>query len=251
MINPMSLENKRILVTGASSGIGRATAIQCSKLGADVVLCGRNSDELNKTYSILDKGNHNLFAYDLSDLDNIPKLMEDCANSGEKLSGLVHSAGINAILPLGSINYKKMLDVMNINYFAFIELSKQFTKKKFSDGGSIVVISSVSSVAGTKGTSLYCGSKGAIDSSVRSLSIELAQKNIRINSVLPSYIKTDLYDAVAELAGEEAQQRIVSKQVLGLGRGEDVANAVAFLLSDASRFITGTSLVVDGGYLAQ
>lgn len=247
----MSLENRRILVTGASAGIGRATAILCSKLGADVVLVGRNICELNKTLSLLDEGKHLLLAYDLSNMDNIERLMNECVDKGKKLNGLVHSAGINAIAPLGTLNYKKMLDVMQINYFAFMELTRLYSKHKYSNAGSIVVISSVSSLAGTKGTSLYCGSKGALDSSVRSLSLELVQKNIRINSVLPSYIKTDMYDAVADLAGEEAQDRIVSKQILGLGSVDDVANAVAFLLSDASKFITGSSLVVDGGYLAQ
>ena len=247
----MSLEKRRILVTGASAGIGRATAILCSKLGADVVLVGRNLTELNKTFSLLSEGKHLLLSYDLSDIANIEKLMNECIANGDKLDGLVHSAGVNAIAPLGTLNYKKMVNVMNINYFAFMELTKQYSKHKYSNGGSIVVISSVSSVAGTKCTSLYCGSKGAIDSSVRSLSLELVHKNIRINSVLPSYIDTDMYSAVAELAGTEAREQIVSKQILGLGRTEDVANAVAFLLSDASRFITGSSLVVDGGYLAQ
>lgn len=251
MFNPISLDKKRILVTGASAGIGRAVAVLCSKLGADVVLVGRNLSKLNETASLLNEGKHCIFSYDLSSIENIEMLMNECANSGEKLNGLVHSAGINAIAPLNTLSYKKMLDVFNINYFAFMELTRLYAKQKYSSGGSIVAISSVSSVAGTKATSLYCGSKGAIDSSIRSLSIELAQKNIRINSVLPSYIKTDLYDAVAELVGENAQMQVVSKQILGLGHADDVANAVAFLLSDASKFITGSSLVVDGGYLAQ
>jgi len=251
MINPMSLDGKRILVTGASSGIGRATAILCSRLGADVILVGRNMTKLKEVFASLDEGNHQILQYDLSDLNNIEKLMNDCVKDGRKLDGLVHSAGIGPTIPLGSINSKNMLEVMQINYFAFIELTRLFSKRKYSNGGSIVAISSVASMAGTKCTSLYCGSKGALDSSIRSLSLELVYKNIRINSVLPSYIKTDMYNAVVELAGEEAQERLLSRQTLGLGTPEDVANAVAFLLSDASRFITGTALVVDGGYLAQ
>jgi NAD(P)-dependent dehydrogenase (short-subunit alcohol dehydrogenase family) len=247
----MSLENRRILVTGASAGIGRATAILCSKLGAGVVLVGRNQFELNKTLSLLDEGKHLVLAYDLSNMENIELLMNECIAKGEKLNGLVHSAGITAIVPIGTLNCKKMQDIMQINYFAFMELVKFYSKKKYSNSGSIVAISSVASLAGLKGTSVYCGSKGALDSSIRSLSLELAQKNIRINSVLPSYIKTEMYDSVTDLAGEETKDQNVSKQILGLGSVDDVANAAAFLLSDASRFITGSSLVVDGGYLAQ
>ena len=249
-INPMSLQNKRILVTGASSGIGRAIAILCSKL-VDIILVGRNIAELNNTLIQLNEGNHLLLQYDIAILENIELMMSSSIINGKKLDGLVHSAGINAIIPIGSINNDKMLEVMKINYFSFMELARLFSKRKYSDGGSIVAISSVASVIGMKGTSLYCGSKGALDSSIRALALELAHKNIRINSVLPSYVRTDMYDEVASLTGEEAQERSVSRQILGLGSGEDIANAVAFLLSSAAKFITGSSLVVDGGYLAQ
>lgn len=250
-INPMSLQNKRILVTGASSGIGRAISILCSKLGGDIILVGRNIKELGNTLVQLNEGNHLVLQYDISTSENIELMMNKCIVDGMKLDGLVHSAGINAIIPIGAINNKKMLEVMQINYFAFMELTRFFSKRKYSDGGSIVAISSVASIIGMKGTSLYCGSKGALDSSIRALALELAQKNIRINSVLPSYVGTDMYDEVTSLTGEEAQERSVSRQILGLGNAEDVANAVAFLLSNASKFITGSSLVVDGGYLAQ
>ena len=144
-----------------------------------------------------------------------------------------------------------MIDVFNINYFSFIELVKQYSKRKYSNGGSIVAVSSISSFVGLKGSSVYCGSKGALDSSIRALALELAAKKIRINSVAPSNIKTDMLDSVVNIIGKESQDTMVAKQPLGLGYCEDIANAVAFLLCDASRFITGTSLVVDGGYLAQ
>lgn len=251
MINPMSLEGRRILITGASAGIGRATAILCNRLGAEVVLVGRNKDRLNETMSLLDGGRHTIILFDLACIDNLESLFEKCINCGEKLSGLVHSAGIGPITPLGNLSYNKMLDVMQINYFSFMGLTKLYSKHKYSNEGSIVAISSAASFAGLKGSSIYCGSKGALDSSVRALALELSQKNIRVNTVVPSNIKTDMFDAVADLAGEEAQNQMVGKQPLGLGCAEDVANAVAFLLSDASRFITGSSLVVDGGYLAQ
>jgi NAD(P)-dependent dehydrogenase (short-subunit alcohol dehydrogenase family) len=252
IINPMSLENKRILVTGASSGIGRAIAILCSKLGADIVLVGRNEKELNYTFNQLNEGTHLILQYDISIPENIESMMNQCiVNDGRKLNGLVHAAGINALMPLSSLGYKKMNEVMQINYFAFLELAKFFSKRKYSDGGSIVGISSVSSMAGSKGMSLYCGSKGALDSSIRALALELSPKNIRVNSVVPSYIKTDMYNEAEKLTGGNAQSKVSENQILGLGGPDDVANAVAFLLSDASKFITGSALVVDGGYLAQ
>jgi NAD(P)-dependent dehydrogenase (short-subunit alcohol dehydrogenase family) len=251
MINPMSLENKRILVTGASSGIGRAVAIQCSLLGANVVLAARSEEKLRETMSYLPEGKHALITCDLSGIEQIEKIMDACIECGDKLDGLVHSAGVCPMVPLRNLKYEKMLEAMNINYFAFMELAKLYSGKKYSNGGSIVAISSVSSFAGLKGASLYCGSKGALDSSVRELALELAEKNIRVNTVVPSNIKTGMYYAFAELLGEEWEAGIAEKQPLGIGRSEDVANAAAFLLSDAARFITGTSLVVDGGYLAQ
>lgn len=251
MINPMSLENKRILVTGASSGIGRAVAIQLSLLGAHVVLAARNEEKLRETISFLAEGKHTLIQCDLSRIEQIEKMMDDCISCGDKLDGLVHSAGACPVIPLKTLNYAKMLEVMKINYFAFMELAMLYSGKKYSNGGSIVAISSVSSFAGWKGASLYCGSKGALDSSVRALALELAGKNIRVNTVVPSNIKTGMYYAFAELSGEAWEAGIAAKQPLGIGESEDVANSVAFLLSDAARFITGTSLVVDGGYLAQ
>lgn len=249
--NPMSLENKRIMITGASSGIGKAIAIQCSKLGADVIIVSRTVKKLEQTLSMLEKGNHRLLSFDLFNIQNIKELMDLCISDGIKLDGFVHSAGILPIIPIANINYEKMLETMKINYFSFMEITKQYSKRKYSNGGSIVAISSVSSFVGWKGASVYCGSKGALDSSVRALSLELAPKGIRVNTVVPSNIKTEMFDAVQKLSGNESQELIVDKQPLGLGKSEDVANAVAFLLSDASRFITGTSLVVDGGYLAQ
>ena len=250
MINPMNLSGKRILVTGASSGIGKETAVLLSKLGAEVVLVARNLDMLQKMVDLLDKGNHAMLSFDLSEVESIHKLM-DIVCISQKLDGIVHAAGICPIVPIQTMNYSKQIEVMNINYFSFMELVKLFSKRKYSIGGSIVAISSVSSKVGWKGASIYCGSKGALDSSIRGLAIELCSKNIRINSVVPSNIKTKLFDEVSQYVQQSDVDLIIAKQPLGLGEPRDVANAVAFLLSDAAKFITGTALVVDGGYLAQ
>lgn len=250
MINPMNLSGKKILVTGASSGIGREIAILLSKLGAEVVVVARNTERLHETIDLLEKGNHEMISFDLSKVESIHELM-DLACKSQKLDGLVHAAGLGPIIPVQSMNYFKMLEVMNINYFAFMELAKLFSKRKYSNGGSIVAISSISSMVGWKGASIYCGSKGALDSSIRGLSIELINKNIRVNSVVPSNIKTQMFEVVSQYAKHSDIDLIISKQPLGIGESIDVANAVAFLLSDAAKFITGTALVVDGGYLAQ
>ncbi len=250
MVNPMDLTGKRILVTGASSGIGRACAILASRLGASVVLVARDVKRLEESFSLMSAGEHTLISFDLSDIERCEDLFKRCA-SEKKLDGMVHAAGIGPAVPIQSVSLALMREVMSINYFAFMELIKWFSKKKYSSGGSVVGVSSVSGVVGWQGVSLYGGSKGAMDSSVRSLAIELASKNIRVNSVVPSNIRTPMLDEMISVGGEDAVRQILSKQPLGLGEPVDVANAVAFLLSDASRFITGTQLVVDGGYLAQ
>ena len=250
MINPMDLTGKRILVTGASSGIGQSTAILLSKLGAELVLIARNNERLQETLSMLAGEIHSAISFDLSNIECIKDLIDEiCMN--KKLDGVVYSAGIAPIIPVQNIKYEKMLEIMRINYFAFIEIVKLFSKRKYSNGGSVVAVSSVSSFAGWKGASLYCGSKAALDGSIRALAIELSNKGIRVNSVVPSNIDTKMFNDVANFAGQSEMNSILSKQPLGLGHPNDVANAIAFLLSDAARFITGSSFVVDGGYLAQ
>jgi len=251
MFNPMNLSGKRILVTGASSGIGLSCAVIAAKLGATLMLIGRNRDRLDESLSKLDGGGHIAIPFDLSNLEAVESLFEIACEGGKKLHGLVHAAGIRPALPIQSVSVAQMQAVMLTNYWAFLELTKNFSKKKYSAGGSIVAISSVSALAGWPGGSLYCGSKGALDASMRALSLELVPKKIRVNSVAPSNIRTPMYDVGTDTASTDNRAVLIAKQPLGLGEPEDVAQAVAFLLSDSSRFITGTQLVVDGGYLAQ
>lgn len=250
IFNPLDLTGRHILVTGASSGIGQACAILLSQLGATVVLVARDEIRLKQTLNFMQNGNHKIVLFDLLNLDQYSDLFDLCANT-KKLDGLIHAAGVGPALPIQAITHKQMSLVMTLNFYAFLELVKWFSKKKYSHGGSIVGVSSVSSVAGWQGVSLYGGSKAAMDSSVRSLAIELAPKGIRVNSVVPSNIRTPMLSEVLAVGGEEAESVIQAKQPLGIGEPVDVANAVAFLLSNAAKFITGTNLVVDGGYLAQ
>lgn len=251
MNNPMDLTGRRILVTGASSGIGRACAVTAASLGARTVLVARDQGRLEETLGMLAGQGHLIVPCDLGKLDEIASVFDIACKEGDKLNGLVHAAGIGPATPIQVVTPRVMNEVMTINFFSFMEMVRLFTRKRFSNGGSIVAISSVSGVVGWQGVSLYGASKGAIDSAVRALAIELAPRGFRVNSIVPSNIQTPMFDAIIAVGGETARDQIAAKQPLGLGEPEDVANAAAFLLSQASRFITGTQLVVDGGYLAQ
>jgi NAD(P)-dependent dehydrogenase (short-subunit alcohol dehydrogenase family) len=251
MLNPMDLTGKRILVTGATSGIGKACAILAAKRGASVVLIGRNQERLDESVRMLDGTGHIPILFDLANILEIESLFVTACKDNQKLDGLVHAAGARPAIPIQSVTLAQMKAVMEINYWAFLELAKNISKKKYSAGGSVVAISSVSAKAGWPGGSLYCGSKGALDASVRALALEFVHKKIRVNSVVPSNIRTPMFEDGTDTASEASMTALFVKQPLGLGEPEDVAHAVAFLLSDAARFITGTTLVVDGGYLAQ
>jgi NAD(P)-dependent dehydrogenase (short-subunit alcohol dehydrogenase family) len=252
MINPMDLTGKRILVTGASSGIGKETAIHLSKLGANVILVARNKDKLINTIFELEDVGHSLYSFDLKNISATEKFLEEIINKEGKLNGLVHCAGINELRPLGITGYDFLHNMMLINFYSFVELVRVISKKKnCAKNTSIVVMSSVSSVKGDKSKTAYCASKGAINSAVRAMAKELAIKNIRVNSVVAGFLKTNMYDSYIKELGEETfNENVLKHQYLGLGEPIDASNAIAFLLSNASKFITGTEFVVDGGYLS-
>ena len=239
------------MVTGASAGIGRACAVAASKLGAEVVLVARRKDALDEALKMMDGGSkHTAISYDLSNIDDMEGLLKE-ATVGGVLSGFVHSAGMALAVPVQAMDSETMKNMMSLNYFSFMAIMKFLVRKKYCTGGSVVAISSVAAQAGWQGVAAYSGTKGALSASVRSLAIELVPRGIRVNSVSPSHIKTEMYDSVVGHLSDSHESQVLARQPLGLGSVEDVANAVAFLLSDASRFITGIDLAVDGGYLAQ
>jgi NAD(P)-dependent dehydrogenase (short-subunit alcohol dehydrogenase family) len=248
----MELSGKNILITGASSGIGRDISIFLSRLGANVIMAARNEQKLKETYKELEPGNHSYYLIDLKNLKAIEGMLDNICSGDRKLNGIIYSAGISRTVPIQYLKMEDLMNIMSVNFYAFMELVKHFSKRKYNDkGGSIVAISSISSRVGARGLSAYCASKGALDSAIRSLAVELAAKNIRINSIAPSMIKTQIYDGLVELVNNNNFEADLKKrQVMGLGKPEDVAGAAAFLLSDAAKFITGTSMRVDGGYLA-
>lgn len=243
--SPLDLTKKKILITGASSGIGRGTALYLSKLGAKLVLLGRSESRLQETLKQLVSNAHEVIPADLTDLEDMTPLFEEAVSDGIKLSGLIHCAGIAQVIPLNSLTRNKVVSEMNINYFSFIELVRQYAKKKFSDGGSIVAISSVAAERPDKCQTNYAATKAALDIASQALSIELAVKNIRINTILPGAIMTEKVRRSQD-NGIDLEQ-IKRRQLLGMGQPEDVAAMCAFLMSDMSRFITGRRLFVDGG----
>jgi NAD(P)-dependent dehydrogenase (short-subunit alcohol dehydrogenase family) len=252
MENPMGLCGRNIMVTGASSGIGRSTAILLSRLGANVLMVSRDEEKLRETLCQMAEGEHSLHISDLSNPAGVKDLMENACGGGRKLSGLVHSAGISATIPLQFLKTDDLQRIMSVNFYSFIELVRHFSMRKFNDnGGSVVAISSISGKVGARGLTAYCASKGALESAIRALALELAPKNIRINSVAPGMIKTRIYDGLKDVVNNDSfEAELKKRQILGLGDPSDVAEAAAFLLSDAAKFITGTSMTVDGGYLA-
>ena len=251
-VNPMSLEGRRVLVTGATSGIGRATAVMAASLGADVVLTGRRAGELDRTIGLMERPDaHRALAGDLGEVAFDGELAE-FATKGGRLDGFVHTAGACRVVPVGVVSPAMLAGSMSVGYDAFMLLMKHLSRKSASnDGFSAVAVSSVSSSAGWAGGSLYAGSKGALDAAVRALAVELAPRRIRVNSVCPSHVRTPLFESLTSGMDEAAVRALVAKQPLGLGEPEQVASAICFLLGDAASFVTGVSLPVDGGYLAQ
>lgn len=252
MINPMDLSGKNIMVTGASSGIGKGIAIFLSKLGANVIMVARNEKKLKETYEELESGDHSYYKIDLSHLDEIGGMICNICSNGKKLNGLVHSAGISLTTPLQFLKLETLNYIMTLNFYSFVELVKHLSNRKYHDPGcSIVAISSISSKVGARGLTAYCASKGALESAIRSMSLDLGPKSIRINSIAPGMIATQIYDGLKDIVNKkDFETDLKKRQFLGLGNPEDVASATAFLLSDTSKFITGTTMIVDGGYLA-
>ncbi len=252
MINPMSLADRSILVTGASSGIGKETAITLSELGARLILTGRSEERLKETLNSLAGRCHTVEPFDLSAADNIVPWIKRIANKNGPLHGLVHSAGAQFTRPLKITTLENLEELFRINVSAAYCLAKGFRQKGVNaGGGSIVLLSSVMGFLGQAGISAYSSSKGALIPMAKSLALELARERIRVNCVAPAVIKTAMTEKLTKDLTPDQISSIAAMHPLGIGEPRDVANAIAFLLSDSSRWITGTTLVVDGGYSAQ
>lgn len=251
MPGPHSLSERTILVTGASSGIGRQTAIQLSRQGARLVLVGRSPERLQETAHRLTGEGHLVQARDLTDADSVPAWLKELCRETGPLHGMVHSAGVHLMKPLRFMSSQEFADVLAVNVVVAAALLKGLRQRGVCGSpASAVLISSVMGLVGQAGVSAYSASKGAVCSLTRSAALELAAEGIRVNCVAPGLVQTEMADRASSTLTPEQMDQIRAMHPLGLGEPEDVAHAVAFLLSDASRWITGTTLVVDGGYTA-
>ena len=240
--NPFSLDGKTVLITGASSGIGRQTCIEASKMGATVVLTGRNESELKKTLSLMEGEGHQIMLADLTNDEDIASLVAILP----EIDGFVCNAGVSKRIPIRFLKRQDIYGVFETNLFAGMLLTKAIIKsKKIRNGGSIVFTSSKAAHQSTPGNSIYATSKAAIDSFARGCALELAPK-IRANAILPGMVETPLIHN-GSLSDEDIQKDKDRYLMKRYGTPEEIAWAVIFLLSDASAWITGSSLVIDGG----
>lgn len=244
MYNPFSLENKTILITGASSGIGKAVSIECSKLGAKVVITGRNQERLNETFHCLEGSGHIAISADLTRYSDLEKLVDSCP----PIDGFVNNAGITKLLFVKSIKQEFLEEILNTNVIAPILLTQLIVKKNIlNPKSSIVFTSSLSGVYCVHyGESMYAASKGAISGFVKGAALDLSRKQIRVNSVNPGIIKTNIFNDV--LTPEELEEKRKFFPLKRFGEPNDVAFAIIYFLSDASSWVTGSDLKIDGGY---
>ncbi|MGB3344115.1 MAG: SDR family oxidoreductase [Aequorivita sp.] len=246
-MNPFSLHNKTILVTGASSGIGAKTAEVIANLGATVILTARNEKRLNETFIKLPKGDHKIILGDLTDDTTIKRIVD----SVPQLDGIVHSSGIVKHFPVKFIGKKHIQEMFAINYEAPVVLTSSLLKsKKVNREASVVFMSSVACNFPNKGGALYSGAKAAINSYSKTLALEHAAQKIRSNVILAAMVKTPLFNEAEKTVTKELMDKHGEQYPLGFGEPEDVANTIAFLLSPASKWITGTQIVMDGGLTA-
>jgi len=242
--NPFSLEGKKILITGASSGIGQETAIQCSRLGAQIILTGRDKGRLNETYNQLSGEGHIQMIADLT----IQEELENLVSSISDLDGVVLCAGKPKTLPFPFCTRENFDDVFNINFFSPIELLRLLVKKKkLNKNSSVVFVSSIGGVrAYGASNSIYGASKSAIDSMMKTCARELAPKKIRVNSVNPGMVETKLIH-VGTITEEQLEADKKTYPLQRYGNPYDIAMGIVYLLSDASSWVTGHPLVIDGG----
>jgi NAD(P)-dependent dehydrogenase (short-subunit alcohol dehydrogenase family) len=251
MESPFDLKGKSVLITGASSGLGRATAILASRLGARVLLVARNLTRLRETYAALDGQGHAMLSMDLFETDAIPQMVTDQASAFGAFSGVVHSAGVVLLKPLRACRTVDYESLYRVNVVAAAQLLRGLSSRRGvidEKGCSTVLVGSVMSNLGKAGLCAYAASKAATLGLVRCAALELARDNIRVNAILPGHFKSGMSDLSETQLLPEQLKSIAAMHPLGVGRADDVANAVAFLLSDGGRWITGSSIVVDGGY---
>lgn len=241
--NPFSLKDKVILVTGASKGIGRSIAVECSKSDANLVVSGRSEKRLTETISMMNGKEHYAISSDISNLEGI----ENLVNRLPALDGIVLNAGTVITKPVRYIKNEEIENIFNVNIISSIQIIKLLLKKKkINKGASIVFISSIATSKVKVGNSLYSATKGAVNSFSKVLALELASKKIRVNVIQPGFIKTDIINK--GIISDEQINEYLKEYPLGQGGPDDVAYAAIYLLSEASKWVTGSVFTIDGGY---
>lgn len=251
--NFITLDGKAYIITGAGSGIGSATAQLCYRLGAKLVLIDINPEGLAVTSNSLNPETLVSIKLDLTKYEDIEPAINDAVAKLGPISGFCHCAGFEYTLPIRSMTPKHYQDLFAVNTIAGFELARIASKKKIcaADGGSFVFIASIMGVVGRPGLTGYAASKGALIAGMKSMALELAGKGIRVNCISPGTVMTDMIRNMLDNLEPEQKEKRLSDFPLGIGEPEDVANLVAFLLSDRSKWITGTNIILDGGYTAR
>lgn len=242
------LKGQNILVTGASSGIGRACASLFAQQGATVAIVGRNAETLKQTEAFLSGDRHKSFIFDISDSDP-RELLQDVSNALGPLNGMLCGAGLHSAKPLRSLKRDDLQQLFNVNVFGVAELLGAFPK--FADKAalsSVVALSSIAATSGQAGIAAYSASKGALESLVRSAAAELSNKRVRVNAVAAGLVRSPMTENLAALMGQDSWERLCAEYPLGIGEPEDVAHACSYLLSHNSKWVTGSVITLDGGY---
>lgn len=250
MFNLVDLTGKKIVLTGASQGIGRDTAIMLSKLGAQMILIARSEEKLKETISCLEGVGHSYYLLDIAQLDDIENCVKKIVEDNGAVDGLVYCAGVTNDRPLNLFKPEIVEGVLSINLIGFIEFVRCLTKKnRYNTGMRIIGISSTAGLRGSKAHLAYSASKAGMNGAMRCMAVELAAKGITANTIAPGMIDTDMYKKFLNDNGYESQANIglLARQYLGIGKTDDVAAVIAFLLAPVSRFITGVCIPVDGG----
>lgn len=247
------LQNKSFVITGAGSGIGKETAGLCYEYGAKLLLIDKNEQGLLDSAAQMDPARICIQAIDLTNYADLESIIAEATDKLGLYSGLCHSAGFEYTLPIKSMTPQKYMELFAVNTIAAFELSRILSKKKFlrEAGASFVFIASIMGLVGRPGLTGYAASKGALISGAKSMALELAAKKIRVNCVSPGTVRTDLIEKMLANLEPEQREKRLSDYPLGIGSPEDVANIVAFLLSERSKWITGTNITIDGGYTAK
>jgi NAD(P)-dependent dehydrogenase (short-subunit alcohol dehydrogenase family) len=242
----IDFSKKNFLITGSSSGLGKFTSMELSKLGAKLTLMDKKFFNLKKTER---KINHKLIKLDLS---NVNLIEEEIKSSKiKKVDGFVHFAGQNVVCPLKLLSHDSLNESFRINVLSAVEIVKNLLKyKKIKNNSSIIFISSIFGIVGSSGNSGYSASKSALHGLCKSMSVELSNRKIRVNCIAPGFINTSMLKKISNFFDDKYLTKLKKLHPLGLGKPEDISNLVTFLLSDRSRWITGSIINIDGGYTA-